>query len=71
MTNITKAAQDTSDLTFTATQFEREVLIQSLNCYIETWRSKQRNIVSYVPETPFAITVANELLVRLRSELHG
>ena len=59
--------QDTSDLTFTATQFEREVLIQSLNCYIETWRNKQRNIVSYVPETPFAITVANELLERLRS----
>ena len=59
--------QDTSDLTFTTTQFEREVLIQSLNCYIDTWRAKQRNIANYVPETPFAITVAGELLEKLRS----
>lgn len=59
--------QDTSDLTFTFSQFEREVLGQALRCYIEAWRSKQRNIVTDVPETPFAITVAEELIERLRS----
>lgn len=59
--------QSTSELTYTTTQFEREVLIQALHCYVEAWRAKQRNTATYVPATPHAITVANELLYKLHN----
>ena len=50
----------------TLANYERKVLIQALNHYIEGWTNRQRRIDHYVPTTPPAITVAHELLERLR-----
>lgn len=59
--------QTTSDLTFTATQFEREVLICALLKLVEDHASKQRCLATYVPATPDSIVAAKRLIERLRS----